>query len=85
MLKRPLYENGFIVIFDHRCQRLAGYTIRNDKYKFIHLDQNGERLYRIDTDPGESTNLLNRTLSTEDQENLNQLRATAETLRASEP
>jgi len=63
----------------------AGYTIRNDKYKFIHLDQNGERLYRIDTDPSESTNLLNRTLSTEDQENLNQLRATAEALRASEP
>ena len=63
----------------------VGYTIRNEKYKLIRFEQSGERLYRIDTDPSEETNLLDASLNAEAQENYDSLAQAVETLRLSTP
>jgi arylsulfatase A-like enzyme len=51
-----------------------GYAIRNALYKFIRLQNGTEYLYKISTDPFEQTNLLSGALSTEAQQNLDQLK-----------
>lgn len=51
-----------------------GYAIRNALYKLIHLQSGTEYLYKISTDPFEQTNLLLSPLTTEAQQNLDQLR-----------
>lgn len=51
-----------------------GYTVRNDNYKWIKLTNGTEYLYKISTDPFEQTNLMASPLSTEAQQNLDQLR-----------
>jgi arylsulfatase B len=51
-----------------------GYAIRNENYKLIHLTSGTEYLYKISTDAFEQTNLMLAALSTEAQQNLNQLR-----------
>lgn len=43
--------------------RGAGYTIRNERYKLIVLDNGSEKMYDLVTDPYETTNLLNTTLT----------------------
>ena len=44
----------------------SGYTIRNSTYKLIKYDNGDEEMYNLISDPYESTNLLNSTLSTEE-------------------
>lgn len=51
-----------------------GYTIRNAKYKLIHLENGTEMFFKLADDPFEKTNLLLSTLSEETQQNLDQLR-----------
>jgi arylsulfatase B len=51
-----------------------GYTIRNANYKLIHLQSGTEYFYKISTDPFEQTNLLLSALTSEAQQNLDQLR-----------
>lgn len=51
-----------------------GYAIRNTNYKLVHLQSGTEFFYKISTDPFEQVNLLTVTLSTEAQQNLDQLR-----------
>ena len=51
-----------------------GYTLRNDNYKLIHLTTGTEYFYKISTDPFEQTNLLLNALSSEAQQNLDNLR-----------
>jgi len=51
-----------------------GYTLRDDLYKLIHLENGNEYLFKVSTDPFEQTNLLESTLSAEAQEHLDQLR-----------
>ena len=60
--------------FGHANSRMDGYTIRNKDYKLIHLDNGTEYLYKINTDPFEKVNLLTNILTTDAQENLNQLK-----------
>ncbi len=63
-------------LFGGTISRYDGYTIRNNTYKLIHLQNNTESLYNLSTDPFEKTNLMLNPLSAEMQQNLNQLRAT---------
>ncbi|WP_418262027.1 sulfatase-like hydrolase/transferase [Flavobacterium faecale] len=51
-----------------------GYALRNENYKLIHLSSGTEYFYKIDTDPFEQTNLLSGDLSSEAQQNLDNLR-----------
>ncbi len=51
-----------------------GYTVRNEAYKFIHLDNGNEYLYKISIDKFETANLLDRPLTTEAQNNLADLK-----------
>ena len=51
-----------------------GYTLRNTNYKLIHLQSGIEYFYKLSTDPFEQTNLLSANLSSEAQQNLDQLR-----------
>jgi len=51
-----------------------GYAIRNENYKLIHLISGTEYLYKLTLDPFEQTNLMSGSLTTEAQQNLNQLR-----------
>jgi arylsulfatase A-like enzyme len=51
-----------------------GYAIRNGNYKLIHLQSGTEYFYKISTDPFEQVNLMLATLTTEAQQNLDQLR-----------
>lgn len=52
-----------------------GYTIRNIDYKLIHTEDGTEYLFKLSTDPFETTNLITNTSNTEAQLNLTQLRA----------
>ena len=63
-------------LFGSALRQYDGYTIRNDRYKLIHLQNNTEYLYNLTTDPFEKTNLMLTTLSAEAAQNLTQLRAT---------
>ena len=63
-------------LFGSTLRQHDGYTIRNDRYKLIHLQNNTEYLYNLTTDPFEKTNLMLTTLSAEAGQNLAQLRAT---------
>lgn len=51
-----------------------GYTIRNSKYKLIHLTNETELFFNLIKDPFETNNLLLNTLPSEAQQNLDQLR-----------
>jgi arylsulfatase A-like enzyme len=51
-----------------------GYSIRNENYKLIHLENETEYFYEISTDPFEQNNLLTQSLSSQTQENLDQLK-----------
>jgi len=51
-----------------------GYAIRNKNYKLIHLDKGKEYLFRISSDPFETSNLLDHTLNGEENDNLIALR-----------
>jgi arylsulfatase B len=51
-----------------------GYAIRNENYKLIHLIRGTEYLFKLTSDPFEQTNLLFAPLTTEAQQNLDQLR-----------
>ncbi len=52
-----------------------GWTIRDKKYKLIHLTNDAEYFYDLNTDPFEKNNLLLTTLSTEASEALSLIRA----------
>ncbi|RZK61383.1 MAG: sulfatase, partial [Pedobacter sp.] len=47
-----------------------GYTVRNGAYKFIHLENGKEYLFKISVDPFEFANLLDQALTGEAQSNL---------------
>ncbi|RZK59880.1 MAG: sulfatase [Pedobacter sp.] len=47
-----------------------GYALRNLNYKFIHLSSGKEYLYKIGTDPFEKSNLLEKPLDAEGEDNL---------------
>ncbi|MGC3960035.1 MAG: sulfatase-like hydrolase/transferase [Verrucomicrobiota bacterium] len=51
-----------------------GVTLRNEKFKLIHLYNNTERFYDLANDPYEYTNLLASALSPEAEANFNRLR-----------
>jgi arylsulfatase B len=80
---KPLFTNAnaskrtfvFSELFGSSISTSDGYTLRNDTYKLIHLDSGTEYFYNLSTDPFETINLLSSTLTTDAQQNLNQLRA----------
>lgn len=55
----------------------SGYTIRNKDYKLMVLDNGQERFYELSSDPYENQNLINSSLSTEQNNQLELLRAKA--------
>jgi arylsulfatase B len=79
---KPLFTNanaakrGFIYseLFGSAQTNNDGYAIRNQHYKFIHLQSGTEYLFNISIDPFESNNLLKDSLTAEAAQNLNQLR-----------
>ncbi len=79
---KPLFTNAnatkrtfaYSELFGSSSSKNDGYAIRNENYKLIHLQNGTEYLYKISVDPFEQTNLMSATLSTEAQQNLDQLR-----------
>ena len=51
-----------------------GYTLRNANYKYIKLQNETEYLYKLNTDPFETTNLMLNPLNSEAQQNLGALK-----------
>ena len=60
---------------------VAGYAIRNTTYKLIKYDNGNEQMFNLITDPYENTNLLNRTLSTEENTAKTALEAESNSIR----
>ncbi|MFT6396344.1 MAG: arylsulfatase A-like enzyme [Bradymonadia bacterium] len=58
----------------------AGRTVRNERFKLMRLDANGDRLFDLLDDPTENTNLLEATLSDEAQTAFDELDALLNTL-----
>lgn len=56
-------------------------TIRNETHKYILFADGTEALYKLSTDPFENTNLLDSSLSTDDQQQLNWLKSTLNNLK----
>ncbi|UQD54871.1 sulfatase-like hydrolase/transferase [Flavobacterium sp. K5-23] len=79
---KPLFTNAnaskrtfaYSEQFGQSSPNSDGYTIRNINYKLIHLENNSEKLYNLSIDPFEEKNLLQTTLTTEAQQNLDELR-----------
>jgi len=59
----------------------SGYTIRNERYKLIGLDNGQYRFYDLDTDPYESSNILNSNLNEVEQEAYDLLVKEAQAIR----
>ncbi len=59
----------------------VGYTIRNLKHKLIKYNNGTERFYDLENDPYEGTNLLNSSLTVDQQNALNILEAEATSIR----
>jgi arylsulfatase A-like enzyme len=53
--------------------RSAGYTIRDARYKLIVLESGSEKMYDLQADPYENTNLLNRDLSDQEMQSKQEL------------
>tara|TARA_B100001057_G_scaffold492937_1_gene586356 strand:+ start:4383 stop:5726 length:1344 start_codon:yes stop_codon:yes gene_type:complete len=68
-------------ILDFQKPAKSGYTIRNQRYKLIVLDNGSTRLYNLQEDPYEQNNLMNLNLNTEQQIVLEQLQAQAMVIR----
>lgn len=51
-----------------------GYTLRNNGYKYIKLENGKEYFYKISADPTESNNLISGTMNAEDLKNLDELK-----------
>ena len=60
---------AFTEIFKLTTDGDDGKTMRNQKYKLLKFDAGSEELYKLSTDPGESTNLITGVLSQEDLTN----------------
>lgn len=58
----------------------SGFTIRNNTYKLIRLDNGAERFYNLQVDPFETNNLINN-LSSDEQKAYSQLNAEASKIR----
>ncbi len=79
---KPLLSNAnatkrtyaYTEFFGNTVSANDGYAIRNENYKLIHLLNGTEYLYKLTIDPFEEDNLMASALSSEAQENLNQLR-----------
>lgn len=61
--------------FGNSSSAKDGYTIRDQHYKLIHLETGTEYYYHLSSDPFETSNLLSGTLSNQEQQSLDQLRA----------
>ena len=68
-------------ILDFQKPEKSGYTLRNQRYKLIVLDNGSTRLYDLQDDPYEQYNLMNQNLSTDQQIALEQLQAQAMLIR----
>ena len=79
---KPLFTNASAVkrtfvyseLFGSAISMNDGYCIRNENFKLIHLQNSTEYFFKLSTDPFEQTNLMLAPLSTEAQQNLDQLR-----------
>jgi arylsulfatase B len=60
--------------FGQSAPATDGYAVRNSNYKLIHVENGTEYFYNLSIDPFEQNNLLTAALSTEAQQNLQQLR-----------
>ena len=60
-------------ILDNDRPAKSGFTIRNERYKLITLDNNSFRFYDLKNDPYEKSNLINGNLSNEEQNILDTL------------
>ena len=68
-------------ILDFQKPAKSGYTVRNELYKLIVLDNGSSHFYNLQDDPYEKINLMNKNLSTEEQITLEQLQAQALAIR----
>jgi arylsulfatase A-like enzyme len=68
-------------ILDNDRPAKSGFTIRNERYKLITLDNNSFRFYDLKNDPYEKSNLINGNLSNEEQNILDKLIIEASDLR----
>ena len=68
-------------ILDNEQPAKPGYTVRNEQYKLIVLDNNSHRFYDLQSDPYEQTNLINRDLSAVQQNAYDQLVSKAVDIR----
>lgn len=68
-------------ILDLQQPAKSGYTLRNERYKLMILDNGSSRLYDLQSDPYELDNLMSRTLSAEPQMALEALQAKALEIR----
>ncbi len=79
---KPLFTNAnaskrsfiYTEIFGSTPANNDGYTLRNENYKLIHLQNGTEYFYKISTDSFEQINLMTATLNPEATSNLTQLR-----------
>lgn len=85
---KPLFSNAsatkrtfaYSEFFGNSPATNDGYTLRNENYKYIKLQKGTEYLYKISTDPFETTNLMLNPLNNEAQQNLDALRTIKATL-----
>ncbi len=78
---KPLFTNAsaakrtynYSEFFGNSPSRNDGYTLRNNQYKYIKLQNGTEYLYKLSTDPFETINLMLEPLDTEAQQNLEAL------------
>ena len=82
---RPMAQGIFAyseLVLDDQPSNKDAYTVRNEHYKLvIHPNNDNEKLYHLVDDPNETINLLNRNMSTTDNEAYQALKAEANRIR----
>tara|TARA_A100001011_G_scaffold41540_1_gene39159 strand:- start:38826 stop:40169 length:1344 start_codon:yes stop_codon:yes gene_type:complete len=68
-------------ILDFQKPAKSGYTLRNERYKLIVLDNGSLRFYDLQGDPYEQNNLINQNLSTDQHVAFEELQAQALVIR----
>lgn len=73
-------QYNYTEVLSDRAHR-SGHTISNEKYKLIVLDNGNQEYYDLLNDPGETTNLLDASLSSEASSVLNEFHQELSTIR----
>lgn len=77
----PAMTKDYLYVDGYRNNSSLGFAIRNSSYKLIQYDDGVERMFHLLSDPYETTNLLNRTLSSEEQNAKSSLENLAQQIR----